>query len=413
MPHSPQPEPNDHLGLQRQAYLGLTEQDALNVRALRPIFEQYSRQFAERFYEHLLSHPVTAQFLRNAEQLERLKTVQAQYFSQLLAGVFDEAYLQSRLSVGQAHQRVGLEPVWYLGAYNQYIQLTFPLFAQAFGDDIDKVLPVLLSLIKVIFLDISLALDTYFQQATQQLRQRNQELQQALTLYWRSQRREEQLRKLASHEIRGGLAAIITSLEDISDVLQAQIDRPTAEQLEHIRRRCWSLTNLLQEMLAPDDEGGPTWVDTGTIFENLATRFGLYAGGRTVHLLLPEHPPRVWADPLQLREVFANLVANAIHHLDKEPGRIEITCRPMGEFYEFAVADNGPGIPESIRDRLFEPFVRGPNQQGHSHGSGLGLYFVRTSVEQGGGKVWLDSSPGQGAKFHFTVRRAPPEVDSG
>src|SRR5205807_3700498 len=142
-------------------------------------------------------------------------------------------------------------PVWYLGAYNQYVQLTFPIFARAFGNNLDRVLPYLLSLMKVIFLDIGLALRTYFQEATEQLRRHNEELQQALNLYWQTQRREEQLRKLLSHEVRGGLAAVVTSLEDAVDSSHASLDPATAEQLNNANRRCWSLSRLLSEMLAP------------------------------------------------------------------------------------------------------------------------------------------------------------------
>src|SRR5262249_21758435 len=157
---------------------------------------------------------------------------------------------------------VGLEPVYYLGAYNQYIQLTFPIFARAFGDNLERVLPQLLSLVKLIFLDIGLALDTYFREATEQLRHRNKELQQALGLYLQVQRREEQLRKLLSHEVRGGLAAIITTLEDLQDVIGPDLDPGAIEQLENVSRRCWSLSALLTEMLASVNIGGPTWVDT-------------------------------------------------------------------------------------------------------------------------------------------------------
>lgn len=390
---------------ERQAFLGLTPQDAENVRALRDTFAGHARAFAEQFYQHLLSNPSTAPFLRDAQQLERLKKLQAEYFAQLLQGVFDRAYLEGRLRVGQTHQRVGLEPAWYLGAYNQYIQLTFPLFARAFGDNLETVLPLLLSLVKVIFLDISLALDTYFRHATEQLRRRNQELHKALGLYWKAQRREEQLQKLASHEIRGGLTAVITSLEDLLEVAGEGFDPAVREQLQAVTRRCWSLSHLLREMLAPADTGGPTWVETAEIFEALAARFGLYAEGRAVHLHLPEHRPRVWADPLQLREVIANLVSNAVRYLDKEPGRVEISCRPEGEFYAFCVADNGPGIPPELREHLFEPFVRGPASTDRPGGTGLGLYFVRTVIEQGGGWVWVESTPGQGSRFWFTVPR--------
>ena len=187
--------------------------------------------FAERFYDHLLADPHTRAYLRDPEQLRVLKGLQAEYFSQLLEGVFDVPYFEGRLRVGVAHQRIGLSPVWYLGAYNQYIQLTFPLFVRAFGDDLEKVLPLLLSLVKVIFLDVGLALDTYFQEATAQLRQRNEELQQALGLYWQAQRREEQLHKMASHEIRGGLAAVITGLEDLQDSAGPGMDAADAAQL--------------------------------------------------------------------------------------------------------------------------------------------------------------------------------------
>jgi len=77
-------------------------------------------------------------------------------------------------------------------------------------------------------------------------------------------------------------------------------------------------------------------------------------------------------------------------------------------FLLFSVADNGPGIPANVRERLFEPFVRGPLQPGRPQGTGLGLYFVRTVIEQGGGRIWVDSEPGQGSRFWFTVPRLPP-----
>jgi signal transduction histidine kinase len=392
----------------RQAFLGITARDAENVQALRPIFAEYGREFAERFYRHLMSNPLTTAFLQDAQQLEQLKKLQANYFAELLEGVFDGAYFEGRLRVGLAHQRFGLEPVWYLGAYNQYIQLTFPIFGKAFGNNLEKVLPLLLSLVKVIFLDIGLSLRTYFQSATAQLRQHNEELKQALGLFWQTQRREEQLRKLLSHEIRGGLAAIITSLEDLLDLSQENLDGDTVKQLESVNKRCWSLTNLLGEMLTNENITGPTWVDTGPIFEAIASRFGFYTEGRKIHLVLPEHSPRVWAEPLQLREVFANLVSNAVRYMDKEPGRVEISCRPDGEFYRFCVADNGPGIPSAIRDRVFEPFVRGPQDSGKTGGTGLGLFFVRTVIEQGGGKVWLESKPGEGTRIGLMVPRVQP-----
>ena len=81
-------------------------------------------------------------------------------------------------------------------------------------------------------------------------------------------------RKLLSHEVRGGLAAVITTAEDLLDVVRTALDPASVEQLESIGRRCWSLSALLGEMLASAKAGGPTWVDTAQIFESLVTRFG-------------------------------------------------------------------------------------------------------------------------------------------
>jgi signal transduction histidine kinase len=397
----------------RRSFLGVNERDSENVRALRKVFAQYARTFAERFYQHLLSHSETASLLRDPAMLERLKVLQANYFAELLEGIFDEAYFEGRLRVGLAHQRIGLEPVWYLGAYNQYIQLTFPLFAQAYGNNFDQALPKLLSLVKVIFLDIGLALHTYFAKATEDLRHRNEELEQALNLYWRAHRREQQLHKLISHEIRGGLAAMITSLEDLLDVAKPKMDQAAQEQLEAVTRRGWSISRLLGEMLIEADSGkGPGYVETAPIFEHLVARFGMYAEGRPIQLHLPEHPPRVWADGAQLREVFANLVSNAVRYMDRDNGQVEISCRSEGDFYAFCVADDGPGIPSAIRDRIFEPFVRGPATEARPGGTGLGLYFVRSIIEQAGGRAWLESPPGEGSRFWFTVRRSPPSSES-
>ncbi len=125
-------------------------------------------------------------------------------------------------------------------------------------------------------------------------------------------------------------------------------------------------------------------------------------------LVLPAKAPRVWADAVQLREAFANLIGNAVNYLDKEPGRVEVTWREDGDFCVFCVADNGPGVPEAIRERVFEPFVRGPGAAGRRPGTGLGLYFVRTVVEQGGGRVWLESTAAEGSRFFFTMPRRPP-----
>ena len=85
---------------------------------------------------------------------------------------------------------------------------------------------------------------------------------------------------------------------------------------------------------------------------------------------------------------------------------MEIAWQTEGRFVRFGVHDNGPGIPANVQARLFEPFVRGPNAP--EGGTGLGLYFVRSMVEQNGGQIGFEPSKLGGAHFWFTVPSGPP-----
>jgi K+-sensing histidine kinase KdpD len=105
--------------------------------------------------------------------------------------------------------------------------------------------------------------------------------------------------------------------------------------------------------------------------------------------------PLIRADAAQLERAFANLLENAARHGGEHP--VAVRARAVGHRVLVRVVDRGPGIAESERERIFEPFYRGADDD-HT-GSGLGLAVVRGFVEANGGRVWAESLPGQGATF--------------
>jgi PAS domain S-box-containing protein len=146
---------------QRLKFLGLTERDEQSLRALRPLFEQHVPAVEDEFYEHLLSFPETAQLLRDRTTVDRLKKLQHHYLMRIVEGNFDDAYFADRLRIGQAHERVGLLPRWYLIAYNQYFKLFTPLIRQFYANDPGRADESMLALEKIFMLDASLAMDAY------------------------------------------------------------------------------------------------------------------------------------------------------------------------------------------------------------------------------------------------------------
>ena len=109
------------------------------------------------------------------------------------------------------------------------------------------------------------------------------------------------------------------------------------------------------------------------------------------------------ADPDRLEQVVVNLVENAVKY-GRAKGRVIVRGRAVNGHVELCVADDGPGIPAEARERVFERFYRIDKARSRdAGGTGLGLAIVKHIIQSHGGKVWVESEPGQGAQFYFTL----------
>lgn len=126
--------------------------------------------------------------------------------------------------------------------------------------------------------------------------------------------------------------------------------------------------------------------------------------------VVAEPLPRVEGDPRQLRQVFQNLLDNAITYSGEDPPRITISASRNGARCEIAVRDEGIGIEPADAGRIFEVFHRL-----HTHdevpGTGIGLAVCQRIIERHGGRIWVDSTPGEGSTFRFTLPLARDAVD--
>jgi two-component system sensor histidine kinase/response regulator len=115
--------------------------------------------------------------------------------------------------------------------------------------------------------------------------------------------------------------------------------------------------------------------------------------------------PVIHCNKLKLQQVFQNLLTNAIKYNDKKAGKINIGGVDRGEFYEFYVKDNGPGIAQRDTDRIFKLFEVVEDQVANGKSSGIGLNILKLLVEEQGGKVWVESVLGVGSCFFFQWRK--------
>jgi len=143
----------------RRAFCELTDEDLALLRSLRPFAEKHTSEFVDKFYELLLSHEHTRKFFHDAGTIARVKKTQREYFLGLFDGRCDMNYVEDRLRVGTTHERIGLAPTWYLGAYRKYLDLLHTgLFAEL---PVKEASAAFSALERIVFFDVTLAIDTY------------------------------------------------------------------------------------------------------------------------------------------------------------------------------------------------------------------------------------------------------------
>ncbi len=160
----------------RKAYLLLTEEEEAALKSLQPLMARHVDELVAAFYRHLLQFAETRRLLSDELITSRLKEAQKRYLLSLVTGPYDERYQEDRLRIGQVHERIGLTPQWYLGAYALYLNLLHPLIFKEFRDRPTQCQFLRIALTKVVFLDIQLAIEAYLTKSSEKLEFANRQL---------------------------------------------------------------------------------------------------------------------------------------------------------------------------------------------------------------------------------------------
>ena len=161
---------------QRKAFLEFGAHDVRLLLELHALLADQAAFFVDDFYAHLLAFEETRNLIPDEATVNKLKKTQLRYFNRLTAGEYDADYLHDRLRIGVAHQRVGLAPRWYMGAYSKYLALLLPKIGELYRGDEEKSLATASALLKVVFLDMGIAIDTYIDANQQAIRHKAAQL---------------------------------------------------------------------------------------------------------------------------------------------------------------------------------------------------------------------------------------------
>jgi signal transduction histidine kinase len=233
-----------------------------------------------------------------------------------------------------------------------------------------------------------------------------QALQEAYEALTRSNADLQQFGYSASHDLQEPLRMVAIYSELLMKNCGDQLGPDGQEYLGHVmqgaRRMDQLLTDLRTYMVASTDGDTPVeLLDADKLLDNTLT---------TLEVPIKDSGAVVTRDPLpsirmrelQLSQLFQNLISNALRYRADRPPRIHVSARLTDSGWLFSVADNGIGIDPVYRQKIFEIFKR-LHSSAEYPGSGMGLAICRRIIERAGGRIWVESEPGQGSTFFFTV----------
>ena len=221
----------------------------------------------------------------------------------------------------------------------------------------------------------------------------------------RSNKDLEQFAYVASHDLQEPLRAVSGFVSLLQHSLENALDEKTREYMDFTVdgvARMQSLINGLLEYSRLDTRGKPPEkTDSGKSLNEalLDLQASIKESGVKI---TSDNLPTVNIDPVQLKQLFQNLISNAIKFRGEKPPKIHINADRKNSAWRFAVKDNGIGIEPEYYERIFMIFQRLHTRKKYP-GTGIGLPLCKKIVERHGGNIWVESTPGHGSTFYFTI----------
>jgi len=235
-------------------------------------------------------------------------------------------------------------------------------------------------------------------QAERALREAHEELK-------RSNAELEQFAYVASHDLQEPLRMVASYTQLLARRYDARLEGDAREFMAYIVDGASRMKQLIEDLLAYS-RVGTKGADFQPVSADAALRRALFnlraaieeAGAVVTHDPMPTLP----ADEVQLGQLLQNLIGNALKFRSSSVPRIHIGVKDLGHEWQFEVRDNGIGIEPQYYERIFMVFQR-LHDKGEYPGTGIGLAICKKVVERHGGRIWVESRPGHGSSFYFTL----------
>ena len=272
--------------------------------------------------------------------------------------------------------------------------------------------------------DAKVQLETRVQERTAELTAANDQLTREIAERKRAEEKQAELLEevesvnqelkdfayIVSHDLKAPLRGISTLAEWISTDYADKLDEDGKEQMDLLMARTERMHNLIDGILQYSRVGRIHEEQVSVNLNELVPEvIEMLKPPENIKIEIENELPTVLCEQTRIMQVFQNLLSNAVKYMDKPRGQIKVGCVTDNGYWKFSVSDNGPGIEEKDFEKIFQIFqTLVPRDEFES--TGIGLTLIKKIVESYDGKIWVESKPGKGSTFFFTLPRQESEV---
>ena len=221
----------------------------------------------------------------------------------------------------------------------------------------------------------------------------------------RSNKELEQFAYVASHDLQEPLRMVTGYTQLLAKRYGESLDQKAKEYIGFAVDGAKRMQGLIEDLLTYSRVGSKgksfAWTDCEAVLDRALAGLQVVieeCGARVTHDPLPT----VMGDEFQLGQLFQNLLGNALKYRASKAPAVHVSCKRETESWTFAVTDNGIGIDPQYGERIFQVFQRLHTREEYE-GSGIGLAICKKILERHGGRIWVESEPGKGSTFYFTI----------
>ncbi|TQI71318.1 PAS domain S-box-containing protein [Gramella sp. Hel_I_59] len=209
---------------------------------------------------------------------------------------------------------------------------------------------------------------------------------------------------IVSHDLKSPLRNISALLSWTKEDFRNQLGEDSLVNIDLMQDKVEKMDHLIENILKYSSidrsSASVEKVDVQALVEDIIAM--IYIPDH-IQVTIKNKLPVIQADTTRIQQLFQNIISNAVNYIDKEQGIVEVDVEENAMEYIFSVQDNGIGIPEDQHDRIFQIFNTASD---HKKSTGIGLSIVRKIIDLYDGKVWLESKPGIGTTFNFSIKKS-------